>query len=178
MPRENSRRWIRCSHTYQNIIRKKRWKYYGHVLRMDKNSTTGSSVLETGGKEGDEDRKQLSSERYSKKDVCLLVGCLMSQPHASVSKGRICTDNSTCCHIEIEVTNQTYYLTHSQYTETGPTSPSADPIMPGAWQGSHWSANFEVTGMTRPGKIPSPAGFEPRISRSRADALTTRPARL
>ena len=34
------------------------------------------------------------------------------------------------------------------------TSPSADPIMPGAWQGSHWSANFEVTGMTRPWKIP------------------------
>ena len=24
----------------------------------------------------------------------------------------------------------TFYLTHSQYTDTGPTSPSADPIMP------------------------------------------------
>ena len=23
-----------------------------------------------------------------------------------------------------------------------PTTPSADPIMPGAWQGSHWNANF------------------------------------
>ena len=32
--------------------------------------------------------------------------------------------------------------------------------MPGAWQGSNWSANFEVTGMTRPGKIPSQAGFD------------------
>ena len=32
--------------------------------------------------------------------VCLLVGCLKSQQHASVSQGRICTDNFTCCHTE------------------------------------------------------------------------------
>ena len=74
--------------------------------------------------------------------VCLLVGCLTSQQHASVSQGRICTDNFTCCHTEIEVADQTFYLTQSQYTDTGPTSPSSDPIMPGAWQGSHWRANF------------------------------------
>ena len=54
----------------------------------------------------------------------------------------------------------------SQYTDTGPTSPTADPITPGAQQGSHWSANLKVTGITRPGKIPSQAGFEPRIFRS------------
>ena len=95
--------------------------------------------------------------------VCLLVGCLTSQQHASVSQGRICSDKLTCCHTEIEVADQTFYLTQSQYTDTGPTSPSADPLSPGAWQGNHWSANFEVTGMTRPGKIPSQAGFEPRI---------------
>ena len=29
--------------------------------------------------------------------VCLFVGCLTSQQHASVSQGRICTDNFTCC---------------------------------------------------------------------------------
>ena len=69
-------------------------------------------------------------------------GCLTSQQHASVSQGRICSDNFTCCHTEIEVADQTFYLTQSQYTDTGPTSPSADPIMPGALQGSHWSANF------------------------------------
>ena len=74
--------------------------------------------------------------------VCLLVGYLTSQQHVSVSQGRICSDNFTCCHTEIEVTDQTFYLTQSQYTDTGPTSPSADPITPGAWQGSHWSANF------------------------------------
>ena len=72
----------------------------------------------------------------------LLVGCLTSQQHASVSQGRICSDIFTCCHTEIEVADQTFYLTQSQYTDTGPTSPSADPITPGAWQGSHWSANY------------------------------------
>ena len=80
----------------------------------------------------------------------MFVGCLTSQQHASVSQGRICSDNFTCCHTEIEVADQTFYLTQSQYTDTGPTSPNADPITPGAWQGSHWSANFSVTGMTRP----------------------------
>ena len=69
------------------------------------------------------------------KDVCLLVGCLSSQQQASVSQGRICTDNFTCCHTEIEAADQTFHLTQSQYTDTGPTSPSADPITPGAWQG-------------------------------------------
>ena len=71
-----------------------------------------------------------------------LLVCLTSQQHASVSQGRICSDNFTCCHTEIEVADQTFYLTQSQYTDTGPTSPSADPITPGAWQGSHWNANF------------------------------------
>ena len=96
-----------------------------------------------------------------------LVGGLTSQQHASVSQGRICSDKFTCHHTEIEVADQTFHLTQSQYTDTGPTSPSADPISPGAWQGSHWSANFEVTGMTRSRKkIPAQAGFEPWIFRS------------
>ena len=81
---------------------------------------------------------QLSSSDAS---VCLLVACLMSQQQASVSQGRICTDNFTCCHAEVEAADQTFYLTQSQYTDTEPTSPNTDPITPGAWQGSHWSAN-------------------------------------
>ena len=85
---------------------------------------------------------QLAVQTFTAGEVCLLVGCLTSQQHASVFQGRICTDNFTCCHTEIEVADPTFYLTQSQYTDTGPTSPSADPIMPGAWQGSHWSANF------------------------------------
>ena len=70
------------------------------------------------------------------------VGCLTSQQHASVSKGRICSDNFTCCYTETEVADQIFHLTQSQYTDTGPTSPNTDPISPGAWQGCHWSASF------------------------------------
>ena len=73
---------------------------------------------------------------------CLLVACLTSQQHARVSQAQICSDNFACCHTEIEVADQTFHLTQSQYTDTGPTSPSTDPIAPGTWQGSHWSANF------------------------------------
>ena len=71
----------------------------------------------------------------------LFVGCLMSQQHASVSQGWICSDNSVCCHTEVEVTDQIFCLTQSQYADTGPTSPCADPIIPVAWQGSHWNAH-------------------------------------
>ena len=84
--------------------------------------------------------------------MLVLVGCLTSQQHASVSLGRICSDNFTCFYTEIQVADPTFHLTQSQYTDTGPTSASTDPRTPGAWQGSHWSANFEVTGMTRPRK--------------------------
>ena len=93
---------------------------------------------------------------------CLLAGCLTSHQHASVSQGRICSDNLTCCHTEIEVADPTFYLTQSQYTDTGPISPSADPITPGAWQGSHWSANCWVTGITRPRKNPGASGIRTR----------------
>ena len=71
----------------------------------------------------------------------MFVGCLTSQQQASVSQGRICSDNFACCHTEIKAADQTFYLIQSQYTDTGPTSPSADPITPGAWHGSHWSAS-------------------------------------
>ena len=40
-----------------------------------------------------------------------------------------------CCHTEME--DQTGCLTQSQYIDTGPTSPSTDPLTPGIWQGSH-----------------------------------------
>ena len=107
----------------------------------------------------------------------VFVGCLTSQQHESVSQGRICSHKFTCCHTEAEVADRTFYLIQSQNTDTGPTNPSADPIMPGAWQGSHWSANFWVNGMTRPRKIPTQAGFEPGIFHSRGRCLTTRPMR-
>ena len=102
-----------------------------------------------------------SQKAHSLPVLCFLlfVGCLASQQHASVSQGRICSDNSMCCHTETEVADQTFYLTQSQYTDTGTTSPSTDPIMPGACQGSHWNANFYVTGMTWPWKNPGASGI-------------------
>ena len=107
-------------------------------------------------------QRQRDKEREREREresVCLFAGCLTSQQQASVSQGRICSDNFTCCHTEKEVADPTFYLTQSQYTDTGPTSPSADPITPGAWQGSHWNANFEVTGMTQPRKNPGASGI-------------------
>ena len=85
------------------------------------------------------------------------VGCLTSQQQASVSHEWMFSDKFTCCRTEIEVAGQTFYRNQSQYTDNGPTSPSADPIMPDIWQSSHWSANFEVTGMTQPDENPRSA---------------------
>ena len=93
-----------------------------------------------------------------------MVGCLTSRQHASVSQGRICSDNFTCCHTEIEVADQNFYLTQSKYTDTEPTGPSADPIMPDAWQGSHWRSRRK-------------RDSNPESSAPEVDALTTRPAR-
>ena len=56
--------------------------------------------------------------------LLLLVGWLTSQQRASVSEGRICSDTLTSCHTEIEVADQIFYLSQSQYTVTEPTSPS------------------------------------------------------
>ena len=101
--------------------------------------------------------------------VCWL---LTSQQQASVSQGRTCSDNSTCYHTEAEGADQTFYLTQSQYTDTRPSSPSADAITPGVWQRSDWSANVlsHWCDSTRK-KTPSPEGFEPGIFRSRGGRL-------
>ena len=123
------------------------WSVYRHV--NDEESSLGVGLK----------RIYISSVRSI---VSLFDACLTSLQQASVSQGRICSDNFSCCHTEIEVADQTFYLTQSQYTDTGPTSPSADPMTPGAWQGSHWSANFEVTGMTLPRKNPGASGIRSR----------------
>ena len=72
----------------------------------------------------------------------LFVGYFTSQQDDSVSQGRICSDKCSCCHTEREVTGQPIYLTQSPYTDSGLTSPSADPLTPSAWQCSHWRTNF------------------------------------
>ena len=103
--------------------------------------------------------------------VCWLLACLTSQQHASVSQGRICSDNSTFCHTEIEAADQTFYLTQSQYTNTRPTCPNADPKTPGAWQGSHWRANFFLSHWYDSTGLQAQAGIEPRVFRSRGGRL-------
>ena len=82
---------------------------------------------------------------------CWLATCLTSQQQASVSHGRICSDKFTCCHTEIEAADQTFYLTQSQYTDTGAISSSTDPITPGAWQvgGEGWVECFPMSALCR-----------------------------
>ena len=75
-----------------------------------------------------------ATQRQMSQNVCF-VGCSTSQQHENVSQGRICSDNFTCCHTEIEVADQPVHLTQSQYIDNEPTSPSTDPTTP-AWQGS------------------------------------------
>ena len=40
--------------------------------------------------------------------IALLFYWLLNVQHARVSQGRICTDNFTCCHSEIEVADQAF----------------------------------------------------------------------
>ena len=58
--------------------------------------------------------------------VLVMVGYLTSQQQAGVSRGRICSNNCTCRHTEIEVADRTSDLTYSRYTDIGPTSPTTD----------------------------------------------------
>ena len=77
---------------------------------------------------------------------CFSVGCLTFQQHAGVPQGQISSGGCECCHPEIEVADQTCYVTQSQYTGTSPVTSSADLKASGAWQGNHWSATSKVTG--------------------------------
>ena len=95
-----------------------------------------------GGTKGAQTCLQANIFKPSVTQVVVVGWFFKSQQHAIVSQRRICSDNFTCCHTETEVADQAVYLTQSQYTDTRSTSPSADPTVPGAWQCSHWSANF------------------------------------
>ena len=52
------------------------------------------------------------------------------------------------CHNETQVADQTCLLMQSRWTDSGPTSPSADPVWPGVCQGGHYSTSGQVTGKT------------------------------
>ena len=85
---------------------------------------------------------EVSKARFGEGSVVLIFvqlfsGCLTSLQHASVSLGRISPSHSILTSVR---------------RRTEPTSPSADPVTPGVWQGSHWITNFQVHCMTRPRK--------------------------
>ena len=48
--------------------------------------------------------------------ISLFAGCLTSQQRASVSQGRIHSDNFTCCRTQTEVADPTFCLTQPHYT--------------------------------------------------------------
>ena len=101
----------------------------------------------------------------------LFLACLPSHQHASVPQGQICSDMCMCCHTEIEVADQTFYLTSSQYTDNGPTSPSTDPVLPGARHGSNWSTSYDLTQT----KIRGESENRIEVCRSQGGRLTTKP---
>ena len=122
--------------------------------------------------------------------VRLLVGCLTSQQHAGVPQARICSDNCTCCHTEKADAYHTISYSLSILTPGQPVL-----VLTLYRQASgRWSANFQVIGVARSGKIPmgqnpygakSPwgkipmekAGIDSRSAAFEADALTTWPTR-
>ena len=114
-----------------------------------------------------------------KKKRLLFVDCFTSQQHAGVSQRRSSPDNCTCCHTEKEVADQPFHLIQSQYTDTGPTSPSTDPLTPGAWQGSQWSAIVFSRWCDSTQKNPhgESGNRTPGSSALEADVLTTWPTR-
>ena len=59
-------------------------------------------------------------------DLGLFVAYLTFQQHASVHQGRICSDNSTCCHTETEAVDQTFYLTSHSILKPGAGIMEAD----------------------------------------------------
>ena len=78
-------------------------------------------------------------------------------------------NNCACCYPEIEVGHQSFYLTQSQHTDTGPTNPSTDPVTSGTCQGSHYSSTFNKSlawfNYTKPRSIPrSPDSWDGRLT--------------
>ena len=100
------------SHHFQNNVE-------NNPLIIDQNLGSSAPVHHT-------------SDHRGTDNNCLLVAYRPSNMLVYLGDGSACTI-STCCHTEVEAADPTFYLTQSQYTDTRPTSPSTDPITPGAW---------------------------------------------
>ena len=80
-----------------------------------------------------------SESNHNGKAVMLLfVGGFTSQPHATVSQGPICSDSVHAATQRQKL--QIKLFTSPSHCILTPDQPVS--IMPDAWQGSHWSANF------------------------------------
>ena len=66
----------------------------------------------------DDDDNDEEDDDEEEEEVYLLVGDLTSPQQASVSQGRICSDNLTCCHIEIEERRRRRMTTMTTTTTT------------------------------------------------------------
>ena len=99
--------------------------------------------------------------------LLLSVGCLTSQQHAGVSQGRICSMLPTATLRQKLRINFFFIPTSVSILTPGQPVPALT-LYARRLAGSDWSTNFEVTGMTRPGKSPTAkAGIEARVCRSR-----------
>ena len=137
-----SERWNECMHRLDLCLYSHPKKFWGnrvrtHVDSKDKIPSTGKILLR-----GGSNPRRCIMQDSEPNALPTSFSRLTSQQHASVSQRRIWADNYMCCRTETKAADQIFYLNQSRYTDTGPTSPSADPLKPGAWQGSHWSANF------------------------------------
>ena len=89
------------------------------------------------------DRKRLKS-RMGRALSCMpfLISFLsnstykQSRNKQTLSQKRLFINNVTCRHTKTNVSIKTCHFTRSEYADTKPTSPSADPLTPdGGWRG-------------------------------------------
>ena len=84
------------------------------------------AAMPFGPETGNWKQRSLKSKQHCPGALLLLslLGCSMSQQHASASEGWICFDNCMCCHTEKETADQTCYLTQSRSTHSRPINPT------------------------------------------------------
>ena len=58
-----------------------------------------------------------------------MLACLTSQQHVRVSQGRICSNNLRAASQRYKWQIKLFCLSQSQYTNTGPTSPSVETVI-------------------------------------------------
>ena len=110
------------------------------------------------------------------KDCCFFCW-LTSQQNASTPQGWVWSGNCLCCHTQTKAADQTCHLIQSVYWHRD-SYPSADPVAPCAWQGSHWSTKLLSHWYTLTQKIAhGKSGDQTQVCHSRGRQHTTRPRR-